>query len=871
MHHHLFKTNPVNKYRVAVLCKQNTFDQARMQQNYIKPLTVGGVMMEDCIAFTLKYDDAKKVKAATVKEYSDQLLQALKKIESEYLYVTDGTYFKHLAGVKKTEAYLGYVLPCAVPGYEHMKVVYGINYQQLVFAPDKKAHLTQGLTALNDHINGTYADPGDGVIHSESYPDDLLSIKNALFELHKFPFLSCDIEAFGLKIEDAGIGTIQFAWTQHDFVAFKVDLQELLVPDEKFYSKRVDNPERRALLKEFLETYKGTLRYHSATFDIKHLIYNLWMKDPLDYEGCLTGLDVMTRDIDCTKVISYLATNSCAGNHLGLKYQAQEFSGNYAVEEITDIRKIPVKELLRYNGVDGLSTNYVYDKHYPTVVNDQQLELYQGLMKDSIRLIINIELVGMPMYPDKVQEKSAELIKLRDQYLKEVQNHPTILAYNKVLQEKEMIKANAKLVKKVHPIEHFAGFVFNPGSPLQLQGLLYETMGLPIIAVTPTKQPATGAKIIERLLDHVNAVPYLDVLKLIVDWSKVDKIVSAFVPAFKAGLLKEDGMQYLHGSFNIGGTLSGRLSSSEPNMQQIPSGSKYGKLVKSMFGAPKGWIFAGADFSALEDRINALLTKDINKLKIYTDGYDSHSYRTFAYWPEKVPGIVDTVESINSIAKLYGGLRGKSKNPTFLLTFGGTHHGLMKNIGFSKAEAIKIEENYHKLYAMSDKWVADRITEAARVGYATVAFGLRVRAPLLAKSILGTKTTPYESAAEARTLGNAMSGQSYGLLNNRAMVAFMKIVHASPYRYDIKPVSLIHDAGYVIFRSDPKIAEFVNHHLTHEMSWQELPEIQHDQVKLGAELDLFFPDWSNPVTIPNTASADDIKALCKTHKEKLAA
>ena len=66
--------------------------------------------------------------------------------------------------------------------------------------------------------------------------------------------------------------------------------------------------------------------------------------------------------------------------------------------------------------------------------------------------------------------------------------------------------------------------------------------------------------------------------------------------------------------------MSGRLSCTKPNLQQIPSGSEFGKLIKSCFKAPKGWLFTGADFASLEDRINTLLTKDKNKVKVYTDG-----------------------------------------------------------------------------------------------------------------------------------------------------------------------------------------------------------------------------------------------------------
>ena len=137
----------------------------------------------------------------------------------------------------------------------------------------------------------------------------------------------------------------------------------------------------------------------------------------LNTAGLLTGLKVMTRSFQDTKIIAYLATNSTAGNQLGLKTLAHEFAGNWAVEEIKDIRKIPLPKLLQYNLVDSLSTNYVKRKCYPIMVADHQEDLYKGLMLDSLRLIIQLELTGMPMNPKRVQEVKAELVAIRDNHL----------------------------------------------------------------------------------------------------------------------------------------------------------------------------------------------------------------------------------------------------------------------------------------------------------------------------------------------------------------------------------------------------------------------------------------------------------------------
>ena len=223
------------------------------------------------------------------------------------------------------------------------------------------------------------------------------------------------------------------------------------------------------------------------------------------------------------------------------------------------------------------------------------------------------------------------------------------------------------------------------------------------------------------------------------------------------------------------------------------------------------------------------------------------------------------VASINYIKKKYPDKRTKSKPVTFALQYFGNEGTLVRNSGFSKTEATSIVENYKKLYKVSEDYKQSRLLLAGSQGYSTVAFGLRVRTPLLAKSILGNSKTLREAEAEGRSVGNAMF-QSYGLLNNRAAVEFMQRVWASKFKYDVFLVSLIHDAIYFIMKDDIEVVEWVNTNLIECMQWQELPEIQHDQVKLGAELDLFHPDWSHAITLPNAASEQQILNLTRKSK-----
>lgn len=241
-----------------------------------------------------------------------------------------------------------------------------------------------------------------------------------------------------------------------------------------------------------------------------------------------------------------------------------------------------------------------------------------------------------------------------------------------------------------------------------------------------------------------------------------------------------------------------------------------------------------------------------------TDGYDGHCLRTFFYFREQVPDIVDTVESINSIADKYEALRGKSKAPTFAMTYLGTAVTLMNNCGFSKELANTVYTRYHELYVVSDKWMDDKISQAARDGYIELAFGLRLRTPLLKQSILGTRSTMQAASHEARSVGNAVGGQSYCMLNSRALNAFMDEVWASQYVNRIEPCAAIHDANYLIIDDDLEVLQWVNNHLIKEMQWQNLPEIEHPEIKLGGELDVHFPSWKEKITLNNNATIVEI-------------
>jgi len=476
-----------------------------------------------------------------------------------------------------------------------------------------------------------------------------------------------------------------------------------------------------------------------------------------------------------------------------------------------------------------------------------------------------MELCGMPINPVKVLAAEKQLTTILDECNVFFENNTLIKEFHYQQQEALATKLTEKAKKKVYDVNDpiVQRFLFKPSSGTQVEKLLYGYLGFPVVDLTKGKKPSTGGKTLKKLLNHTTEKPYIELIEFLRKRADASIILTTFIKAFKNAQQLPDGSYRLYGNFNLSGTQSLRLSSSNPNLQNLPSGSTFAELIKECFEPVKGWIFGGSDFDSLEDKVNALITKDPNKLKVYTDGFDGHCLRALAYFGSKMTGIdPNDVTSVNSIKKIYKVLRQLSKSPTFALTYGGTYITLMKNCGFSKAQAQAIEAKYHELYKVADQWVADLVEKAKDIGYIPLAFGGRIRTPILAKTIGKGRVVPFHAQAEARSAGNAGT-QSYCFLTIRAYNEFMERVWKSPYRYKILPAATIHDAIYIVWKETATITKWVNDNLIDCMKWQDLPELVHPIIKMSAELELFWPDWSNGIGVPPDISEDEIRIVCK--------
>lgn len=636
------------KPRIAILCPR--IEKRQVLRYYYDPYL--SALGEDVMICDLYIDwTKKKTSADSIKEYLGDLLPHLVDAGIELILLTNSEYFKVLTKQGKSDATIGDILPTVV---SQISSGYLPNYGRIFHDPDKtKDKIAIALGSAVRFMRGDKTKIGQNIIKTKMYPKSEQEILDALDMLYQMDVdLSCDIEGFSLKHYDSGIGTITFCWNENEGVAFPIEYVSLPAPVDGVYGTYVKNPRLKRALRIFFEKFERRIIYHNVAFDVYVMIYQLFMDHILDQEGLLHGLDVMLKNWDCTQLITYLATNSCAGNELSLKAQAQEYAGNYAQEEIKDIRKIPMDQLLEYNLTDGLSTWFTFNKNYPIMVADDQLWIYENIFKPAIWDIIQMQLTGMPMNMVKVKALDVQLNQESDALVNKMLGMQLVQLFVDYLGDEIITKKNAKLKKKQITRADLGKtkdtiVEFNPNSSDQLQKLLFsqDFLGLPVLDLTDSKAPATGAETLEKLKNHTTDPDVQLFLDTLIEYKASAIIISTFLPAFLKAQQGPDGWHYLFGNFRLGGTASGRLSSNNPNLQNIPSSGdtpakqRLAKLIKECFEAPPGWLFVGLDFESLEDKISAVTTRDPEKIKVYTDGYDGHCLRALAYFGDQMPDI----------------------------------------------------------------------------------------------------------------------------------------------------------------------------------------------------------------------------------------
>ena len=326
--------------------------------------------------------------------------------------------------------------------------------------------------------------------------------------------------------------------------------------------------------------------------------------------------------------------------------------------------------------------------------------------------------------------------------LAEIERHGVLIDSNRLAEHGVRLKARL-LELEEHAIM-LAGKPFNLNSPKQLQTILYEDLQLPIRHKTPTGQPSTAESVLQELsFDY-------ELPKVILEYRSLSKLVSTYIDALPKRVNPATGR--VHTSYNQAVTATGRLSSSEPNLQNIPIRSEEGRLIRKAFIAPPNHLLLTADYSQIELRIMAHLSQDPQLIAAFSAGLDIH---------------VATAAEVSGVAinEVTADMRRQAKAVNFGLIYGMSAFGLAKQLNIDRKEAQRYIDRYFERYPGVLTYMENTRVLAREQGFVETIFGRRLDLPeIQARSIMQRK------AAERAAINAPLQGSAADIIK-KAMIA----------------------------------------------------------------------------------------------------
>ncbi|WAB94064.1 DNA polymerase I [Pseudomonas citronellolis] len=339
------------------------------------------------------------------------------------------------------------------------------------------------------------------------------------------------------------------------------------------------------------------------------------------------------------------------------------------------------------------------------------------------------------------------------------------------LQSRELGEKMVELERKSFEL---AGQEFNLGSPKQLGAILYEKLGLPVLAKTATGQPSTAENVLADLAEQDYELP-----KVIMQYRSLSKLKSTYTDKLPEQINPRTGR--IHTSYHQAVAATGRLSSTDPNLQNIPIRTAEGRRIRQAFVAPAGCRLLSADYSQIELRIMAHLAQDEGLLDAFRHDRDVH--RATAAEVFGLPLDEVTPEQ-----------RRRAKAINFGLIYGMSAFGLAKQIGVERKEAQAYIDRYFARYPGVLAYMERTRAQAAEQGYVETLYGRRLYLPEI-----GSKNAAMRKAAERTAINAPMQGTAADIMK-LAMVAVDDWLQASGI--DARVILQVHDELVLEVRED---------------------------------------------------------------------
>ena len=547
--------------------------------------------------------------------------------------------------------------------------------------------------------------------------------KNELDELievmKKAPYISFDTETTSLDYMNAELVGVSIA----------------LKPNEAFYipinhnyegvEKQLEEHFVLEALKPFLESDEIPKIGHNLKYD-RHILQNLG----IDLKGKL--LDTMLFSYVNNSTITRHNLDAVSKRYLNINPTSYEDVAGKGAKQIP-FSEVSIEVASEYASEDADISLKLYEHIEPLVQKETKLaKLYSEIEGPLIYTLGDIERNGVLIDSEKLNEQSKEL--------------------------------EAKILELEQKVQKTAGEDFNLGSPKQLQEILYEKLGLPVIKKTPKGQPSTAESVLQELsMDF-------PIVQDILSYRAISKLKSTYTDKLPKMVNSNTGR--VHTSYHQAVTATGRLSSSDPNLQNIPIRSEEGRRIREAFIAPDGYKILAADYSQIELRIMAHLSRDQGLMDAFAKGQDIHQ------------ATAAEIFSTN-IDEVTANQRRSAKAINFGLIYGMSAFGLSKQLQITRAEAQNYIEQYFDRYPQVKHYMDETKQSAKKMGYVETVFGRRLY-------LADIESSNYQRRqyAERSAINAPMQGTAADLIKMAMILLHQKIKEES---FEAKIIMQVHD------------------------------------------------------------------------------
>jgi len=498
-------------------------------------------------------------------------------------------------------------------------------------------------------------------------------------------------------------------------------------------------------LKPWLEDSNTKKVGHNLKYD-SHIFKN----HNIDIQGVM--FDTMLQSYVLNSTATRHNLNAVSKRYLNLNTVSYEDVAGKGAKEIL-FSQVDLKKATYYAAEDADISLQLYHKIYPQLEEHRSLlSIYNNIEAPALQVLQRVERNGVLIDKALLGEQSEEFAIT----LKELEN-------------------------KVHSV---AKTEFNLGSPKQLQEILFEKMGLPILRKTPKGQPSTAENVLQQL-----AYDY-PIVKDILDYRTIAKLKTTYTD--KLPLMINPRTGRVHTSYHQAVTATGRLSSSDPNLQNIPIRRAEGKRIREAFVVSEGYQMMAADYSQIELRIMAHISQDEGLLNAFSQGLDIHQ--------------ATAAEIFNlSIEDVKQDHRRSAKAINFGLIYGMSAFGLSNQLSISRKEAEEYIRLYFSRYPKVKDYMDNTRLRTKETGYVETVLGRRLYLPDINASNYQRRQYAERSAINAPMQGTAAD------LIKMAMINLQK--HIDNENLDAKIIMQVHDELVLEVRQDivDSLKETINH------------------------------------------------------------